>query len=484
MSVRMIKVDRQTLSEGCPLPLEVFDDVSVSQTTLESDSMTNDIANEHIKVCVRIRPLLRDEMSTEVNAWVWDQNTITQDKTNSQRKSSVIGISGRTLDDPSVGLASYSFDHLFKPEHTNQHIFSSVVQNIVERSMQGFHGSVFSYGQTSSGKTFTMNGTASQPGIIPQAIHCCFDMIQSFPDREFLFRVSYMEVYNEQVKDLLSTEPTQIKIQYAGKVGNILSGVKEQVVLNPQQIISLLKAGEAQRHVGSTDMNEKSSRAHTLFKLIIESKERQSTSPATPSTSSSTSSLPTRVSTLSLVDLAGSENAKMTNSTGERAKEAKYINTSLLTLSTIIQRLSEERPGSMRTQHLPYRDSKLTRLMQPSLSGNAYIAIICTISPTLRCSEETHNTLKFAARAKKVRMDAKINETQDDKTLLQAYRQEIESLKAKLSAMESQSPAVGGAAGGGDESEIWIVSLTMIFLCRCSSALQSFSFLILFFIYF
>lgn len=151
-----------------------------------------------------------------------------------------------------------------------------------------------------------MQGSHVQRGIIPQAIQYCFDSIQLYPDREFLFRVSYLEVYNEQIKDLLTTEPTQIKIQDGGlKVGVVISGVKEQVVLNPEQVIALMKAGEAQRHVGATGMNEKSSRAHTLFKLTIESspKERERTN------GSSTASF--RVSTLSLVDLAGSENAKM-----------------------------------------------------------------------------------------------------------------------------------------------------------------------------
>ena len=161
---------------------------------------------------------------------------------------------------------------------------------------------VFAYGQSGSGKTFSMQGSHVQRGIIPQAIQYCFDSIQLYPDREFLFRVSYLEVYNEQLKDLLSTEPTQIKIQDGGlKVGVVISGVKEQVVLNPEQVIALMKAGEAQRHVGATGMNEKSSRAHTLFKLTIESSPKERSNGSTAF----------RVSTLSLVDLAGSENAKM-----------------------------------------------------------------------------------------------------------------------------------------------------------------------------
>jgi centromeric protein E len=227
----------------------------------------------------------------------------------------------------------------------------------------------------------------------------------------------------------LNAENTSIKIQNDGnKV--ILTGVREVLVGSTEEVASLLREGEIHRHVGATDMNEKSSRAHTIFKVIIESKDAEST----------------RISTLNLVDLAGSENAKMTNSVGERAREARHINQSLLTLSTIIQRLSDKAmsetrdegrrisfdkdnyseagsdgvsSGSCRPmQHLPYRDSKLTRIMQPSLSDNALVVIICTISPTVKCADESHNTLKFAQRAKRIKTSARINEVIDDKTLL------------------------------------------------------------------
>jgi centromeric protein E len=397
-------------------------------------SPTKDLepTDESIQVCVRIRPILTNEREDSY-AWMWEENTIY----------------------PHIPTQMpYTFDHLFYPENSNDDIFNSVVKTIVLRSMKGYHGSVFTYGQTSSGKTFTMNGSQSQPGIIPQSIFYCFESIQEhFTDREFLFRVCYIEVYNEQVKDLLSTEPTQIKIQHDPKLGTILSGVKEQVVLNPQQVIALLKAGEAHRHVGTTDMNEKSSRAHTLFKLIIESKKRGDDADA-----------PVRVSNLNLVDLAGSENAKMTNSVGERAREAKYINQSLLTLSLIIQRLSEEKPGAKGKQYLPYRDSKLTRLLQQSLSGNAQIAVICTVSPTLRCVDESHNTLKFAARAKKIKTSATINELIDDKTLLRAYKMEIHLLKVRLAAMEGQPrdnslrPSDSNKNGSGDSRDAYSFS--------------------------
>jgi centromeric protein E len=230
-----------------------------------------------------------------------------------------------------------------------------------------------------------MNGTAKSPGLIPHATFDCFEMIEAFTDRQFTIRLAYLELYREQVLDLLNPDTSaseRIKIQFDPKVGTVTQGLIEEVVTSPQQIMLLLQRGEALRHVGATDMNEKSSRAHTIFRLLIESRSNDPTD------------LVIRKSTLNLIDLAGSENARMTGATGDRAKEAKFINQSLLTLSTIIQRLGEVRGG---TGHLPFRDSKLTRILQDPLSGNSVIAIICTISTSLRCADETNNTLKFAA---------------------------------------------------------------------------------------
>lgn len=424
---------------------------SVSTVTFQSDGGSSLLTatafttvdepdtRENVKVCVRIRPLVRtEEAKNETLAFSWENHSISQlsiDSKNGYRNTDASG----------QPLPSYIFDHLFYPEHTNEDIYELVVHNVVSQAMKGFHGSVFAYGQTSSGKTFTMHGTRKFPGIIPMAIHECFDSIHLYPDREFLFRVSYLEVYNEAVHDLLNSEPTSIKIQFDPKIGTVLSGVKEMVVVTAQQVIAVIESGEAQRHVGSTDMNEKSSRSHSLFKLIIESHER-----------AGGNSAPVRCSTLNLVDLAGSENAKMTNAKGARALEAKFINQSLLTLSTIIQRLSEEKAGGFnRRQHLPYRDSKLTRIMQSALSGNANIAIVCTISPALSCVDESNNTMKFAARAKKIKTESKVNEVMDDKTLLRQYREEIDLLRAKVSQMETMmrsAPATGGSREDEDDT--------------------------------
>lgn len=396
--------------------------ITAPSTGTSTPINSNAGGEQSIKVAVRVRPLLPSERDgNEVKTWEWTTNSIQL----LESETSIYNQYSKTV----TVKQAYQFDHLFNPESTNEIIFDNVVRNIVQSAMEGFHGSVFTYGQTSSGKTFTMNGDKNQPGIIPQAIAECFDQVQSMPGRDFILRVSYLEVYNEQIKDLLSMEPVPVRIQHDPKRGTVLSGVKEQVVLNTQQVLSLIKSGEAHRHVGSTDMNEKSSRAHTLFKIIIES-------------TSSSGKEPVRVSSLYLVDLAGSESAKMTNSKGERAREAKHINQSLLTLSTIIQRLSEDRGGpngGPRKQHLPYRDSKLTRILESALDGNAQIGIICTVSPTFKCVDETSNTLKFASRAKMIKMAAKINETIDDKTLLRVYKEEIEQLRVRLQELETQT---------------------------------------------
>jgi hypothetical protein len=432
-----------TTTAECSSPSSTGDSVTSGATTSAMKSSTSEaeppqrrsdhvVMDDQIKVAVRVRPMLpHDKDMDDRKSWEWDQNSIQL----VEHDANIFNATTKTV------KQAYQFDHLFAPEATNEEIYNKVVRGIVRAAMEGFHGSVFTYGQTSSGKTFTMNGDKNQPGIIPQAIAECFDAVNNWPGRDFILRVSYLEVYNEQIKDLLNMDPVPVRIQHDPKRGTVLTGVKEQVVLNTQQVLALIKSGEAHRHVGSTDMNEKSSRAHTLFKIIVES-------------TSTCGKEAVRVSTLYLVDLAGSESAKMTNSKGERAREAKHINQSLLTLSTIIQRLSEDRhqagaskDGSApRKQHLPYRDSKLTRILESALDGNAQIGIVCTVSPTSKCVEETSNTLKFASRAKMIKMSAKVNETLDDKTLLRVYKEEIEQLRVRLQELESQTRANAAAA--------------------------------------
>lgn len=306
-----------------------------------------------------------------------------------------------------------------------------------------------------------MQGTASSPGVIPLAITDIFSYIRETPHREFLLRVSYLEIYNEKIHDLLSTptsngggpaQQEEIKLREDSKRGVYATPLKEEIVQSPTQLLRVIARGDHARRTGSTQFNARSSRSHAVVQIVVESRER---APGGGSSQEKRSGMPpggVRVSTLSLIDLAGSERAADNK---ERRQEGAHINKSLLTLGTVIARLSESRDkhGNPTDQgkHLPYRDSKLTRLLQPALSGNSLVSILCTIqigSSGSSASANTHtnetlNTLKFAARAKNnIVSHAKRAEEAygggsgdaGSRVLLERYRMEIQSLRAQLEA--------------------------------------------------
>ncbi|KAI8876850.1 P-loop containing nucleoside triphosphate hydrolase protein, partial [Backusella circina FSU 941] len=231
-------------------------------------------------------------------------------------------------------------------------------------------------------------GTDDEPGVTPRAVREVFSYIQEdTTGREFLLRVSYMEIYNEKIKDLIQPENCNPEI-IEDRKGVHVRNLKEVKVKTPEEVMDLIKLGEKNRHVSATDYNEHSSRSHSIFQITIESKYRAATEEV-------------RISQLNLIDLAGSE--KMTTDI-ERRKEGGYINKSLLTLGNVISKLTSNIPSA----HIPFRDSKLTRILQAALSGNARIAVICTINPTWASKDESLNTLRFAQKAKLVRTAAKM----------------------------------------------------------------------------
>jgi centromeric protein E len=328
--------------------------------------------------------------------------------------------------------------------------------------MEGYHGTVFAYGMTGTGKTFSMQGTATSPGVIPLAITDIFSYIRETPHREFLLRVSYLEIYNERIHDLLSTPLTaangqpgpqeEIKLREDPKRGVYATPLKEEIVQSPTQLLRVIARGDNARRVAGTQYNARSSRSHAVVQIVVESRER------IPGGSSLAESkraamLPggVRVSTLSLIDLAGSEKAAENK---ERRTEGAHINKSLLTLGTVIANLSgdkdkeKDKESKEKGKHLPYRDSKLTRLLQPALSGNSLVSILCTIQIGSNGSVaaahshtgETLNTLKFASRAKNnIVSHAKRAEeafgTGADAgsiALLDRYRKEIIDLRKQL----------------------------------------------------
>ncbi|GKD51931.1 kinesin-like protein KIN-7D, mitochondrial isoform X2, partial [Tanacetum coccineum] len=360
---------------------------------------------------------------------------------------------------------------VFGPSAVTQEVYEVAARPVVKSAMEGVNGTVFAYGVTSSGKTHTMHGDHLSPGIIPLAIKDVFSIIQDTPGREFLLRVSYLEIYNEVstttevINDLLDPTGQNLRVREDAQ-GTYVEGIKEEVVLSPGHALSFIAAGEEHRHVGSNNFNLLSSRSHTIFTLMsnvcfyvyyrtltvlslvpvvavsylkqihknlyvvdsdsVISDLLFSTEPMIESSAHGDEYDGVIFSQLNLIDLAGSESSK-TETTGLRRKEGSYINKSLLTLGTVIGKLSEGKAS-----HVPYRDSKLTRLLQSSLSGHGHVSLICTITPASSNMEETHNTLKFASRAKRVEIYASRNKIIDEKSLIKKYQREISILKQEL----------------------------------------------------
>lgn len=357
-------------------------------------------------------------------------------------------------------------DNVFTTHDNNAKVYDASAKRLVRRVMEGYHGTVFAYGMTGTGKTFSMQGTASSPGVIPLAITDIFSYIRETPHREFLLRVSYLEIYNEKIYDLLSVSTTsagggggaqqeEIKLREDSKRGVYATPLKEEIVQSPTQLLRVIARGDHARRTGSTQFNARSSRSHAVVQIVVESRER--TSPGGGPQDKRSVIMPggVRVSTLSLIDLAGSERAAESK---ERRTEGAHINKSLLTLGTVIARLSDGKeksghPTDKEGKHLPYRDSKLTRLLQGALSGNSLVSILCTIqigssgssAPSNSHTAETLNTLKFAARAKNnivshaKRAEESYGSGSGDagsRVLLERYRVEIQGLRAQL---ENQS---------------------------------------------
>ncbi|XP_010544008.1 PREDICTED: kinesin-like protein KIN-7N [Tarenaya hassleriana] len=329
----------------------------------------------------------------------------------------------KSLDTP-ISNVSYAFDHVFDETCTNARVYELLTRDIIHAAVDGFNGTAFAYGQTSSGKTFTMKGSETDPGIIHRAVRDVFERIKTISDREFLIRVSYMEIYNEEINDLLAVENQKLQIHENFERGIFVTGLKEEIVNDAEQILKLIDAGEVNRHFGETNMNIRSSRSHTIFRMVIESKGKENSS-----------SDAIRVSVLNLVDLAGSERIAKTGADGVRLKEGKYINKSLMILGNVINKLSD---GAKQRAHIPYRDSKLTRILQPALGGNAKTCIICTVAPEEDHIEESKGTLQFASRAKRITNCAQVNEILTDGALLKRQKLEIEELRMKLQGSHAE----------------------------------------------
>ncbi|BFZ01884.1 hypothetical protein BsWGS_04923 [Bradybaena similaris] len=332
---------------------------------------------------------------------------------------------------------TYNFDHVFPPDCQQIDVYKAVVMPVVEEVLMGYNCTIFAYGQTGTGKTFTMEGDRSPganitweddplSGIIPRTLHQIFEDLQKQQEIEFSVRVSFLELYNEELFDLLgsSIDPLKLRIyeDNVKKGSVIISGLEEVVVRNKDEVFEILQRGTAKRQTAATLMNAVSSRSHSVFSVTIHIKENTVDGEELLKTGK-----------LYLVDLAGSENIGRSGAVDKRAREAGNINQSLLTLGRVITALVEHAP------HIPYRESKLTRLLQDSLGGRTKTSIIATISPALCNLEETLSTLDYAFRAKNITNRPEINQKLTKKALLREYNEEIERLRRDLQASREKN---------------------------------------------
>lgn len=293
------------------------------------------------------------------------------------------------------GPHNFVFDYVFTPAAEQENVYNIAAKPIVEAVMLGFNGTVFAYGQTSSGKTFTMTGPdMADPnlmGIIPRMVLTVFNNIESADAKiEFQVKVGYCEIYLEKIKDLLDTSKVNLKVHEDRTRGVYIADLSEEYVSSGEEVYQLMKIGTENREVAFTNMNAGSSRSHSIFILTI--------------TQTNSADYSAKTGKLYLVDLAGSEKIGKTGAAGKRLEEAKTINKSLTMLGSVINALTDGK-----SSHVPYRDSKLTRVLQDSLGGNSKTSLIVTCSPSPYNEAETISTLRFGVRAKAIKNKPKVN---------------------------------------------------------------------------
>ncbi|KAI5609408.1 kinesin-like protein KIF13B isoform X2 [Silurus asotus] len=309
-------------------------------------------------------------------------------------------------------------------------VFQCLGENLLDNAFQGYNACILAYGQTGSGKSYTMMGSDKQPGLIPRLCSALFERTirQQREGESFTVEVSFMEIYNEKVRDLLDYKGTSqvLRVREHKVLGPYVDGLSRLAVTSYKDIESLMSEGNKSRTVAATNMNEESSRSHAVFNVILTHTMRDLQSGTSGE----------KVSKLSLVDLAGSERAVKTGASGERLKEGSNINKSLTTLGLVISALADQGTGKCQNKFVPYRDSVLTWLLKDSLGGNSRTAMIATVSPSADNYDETLSTLRYADRAKSIVNHAVINEDPNAR-IIRELREEVEKLREQLTQAES-----------------------------------------------
>lgn len=380
----------------------------------------------NVQVVLRCRPLSDEEQRTNVSKVIACNEH--------KREVTVLhSISNKQVD------RVFTFDKVFGPKAQQRSIYDQAIAPIVEEVLEGFNCTVFAYGQTGTGKTFTMEGgkrnkggdLPAEAGVIPRAVRQIFDTLEA-QNADYSIKVTFLELYNEEITDLLAQEdPSRnvedrqkkpISLMEDGKGCVFVRGLEEEAVYSANEIYTLLERGAAKRRTADTLLNKRSSRSHSVFSITIHVKEAAVGEEEL-----------IKCGKLNLVDLAGSENISRSGAREGRAREAGEINKSLLTLGRVINALVEHSP------HIPYRDSKLTRLLRDSLGGRTKTCIVATISPSAHALEETLSTLDYAYRAKSIKNKPEANQRVSKAVLLKDLYLEIEKLKEDVRAAREKN---------------------------------------------
>lgn len=406
------------------------------------------MANASIYVAVRVRPLMEREKSQmdpeQTHSTFHSAASFAATPTaylGLRRVVDVVDDKMLVFDPPEEGYqqplkrltkrrhkdAKFAFDRVFHEDSTQKDVYTATTQPLINSILEGFNSTVFAYGATGCGKTHTISGTSEDPGIIFLTMRELFDRIAEIRDEKVVeVSITFLEVYNEMIKDLLrpKSDGGQLALREDAKQGVTVAGLSQHYPKGPEEIMQLLFLGNSNRTISPTEANATSSRSHAVLQVNVRQRPR-------------TASIVTEfsVATMSIIDLAGSERASSTKGRPQGRNEGANINRSLLALGNCINALCDVGKKS----HIPYRDSKLTRLLKFSLGGNCRTVMIVCISPTSQYYEETHNTLKYASRAKSIKMKLRRNTVKVDMhvsqyvKIIQELKKEVAELKSKVS---------------------------------------------------
>ncbi|OCT73151.1 kinesin family member 18B L homeolog isoform X2 [Xenopus laevis] len=379
----------------------------------------------NVSVVVRVRPPNQRELEGNHHpvVQVVDHNMLVFDPDEPETTGVFSSLRGTDGPKRKGKDMKFIFDRVFGENSRQQHVFEHTTKEILDGVLNGYNCSVFAYGATGAGKTHTMLGSEADPGVMYLTMVELYRRIEAIEEQKTCeVLISYLEVYNEQIQDLLEPRGS-LAIREDPQKGVVVHGLSFHQPKSADQLLQMLASGNLNRTQHPTDANASSSRSHAVFQIYVKQQDR-----------TASISQDVRVAKMSLIDLAGSERASTTNAKGERLREGANINRSLLALINVINALAD---AKSKKAHIPYRDSKLTRLLKDSIGGNCRTVMIAAISPSSLSYDDTYNTLKYANRAKEIKLSMKSNVINLD-CHISKYAAVCEELKAEVAELRAK----------------------------------------------